>query len=553
MFAQSKDTRQKEVNKNRLVLRKNNHNIRGAVTKDKKETGTKESEESKIIEFVKPTKPLNESAGIPEGYEFFCDQYGTASTTINGIVVAIESEEFHNRVASDYFVQFHKIFGAQNWEKAKRYFKIVALNAPIKFSPLRCHVAENGTIYYDTGDFIHAFDGNDMKVYTPEACPIKFRRYKHSLSAPIRRPVEVWEKGKKPVLSDYKSVISRILDYFGSQGFNPSLLPCFFVDRHAHPIICFTGAAGSAKSTFQTVIKRLVDPTSGERLNMGDDKNDWVTMWDKFYVLDFDNVRSISAEEADMLSRAVTGGSIIRRTLYTTSDVSIFSGKLRIMMNGIRPEPSQFNDLLDRMILVELSRISPEKRLSDEKLWEAITEALPEVRYACLDLAARAYKRMWTYNHKKLPRLGEFARLADAINVELHEGEPEGEPGLFINWYFDKIKEASSAGVEDNFANVMLRFLNEPGNDWFRTSGATTHQWLSAIIDYCTARDDDYGRYHRPDLKRSVEQKDFPHTAVHLGRRITEIVPVLADHGFRVVKFRGVNGTEYKIIKEEDK
>lgn len=505
----------------------------------KEDKEKKQSEESSIIEFVLPTKVINANAGLPEGYDFFCDQYGTHSTTIEGIVVSIDSEEFHNKIASDYYLLNDKIFSQSSWDKAKRYFKIRAGTNPVRFSPLRCHASETGEIYYDTGKMIYCFDGVSRKTYLPHNCPIKFRRYKHTQFAPV----------KEPETKTYLEVMNEIMKYFNTTNFLPAILPTYFIDRHSQPILCFTGAAGSAKSTFETVVKRLVDPTSAERINIRDEKNDWVTMWDKFYILDFDNVRDIKAEEADMLSRAVTGGSIIRRTLYTNSDVSIHSGKLRILLNGIRPEPSQFNDLLDRMIIIEMDRISPDKRLSDEKLWEKISDIIPEVRYVCLDVAAKAFKNMWASNHPRLPRLGEFARLADAANVELHQGEdyPEAQPGYFINWYFGKITEASSVGVEDDFANVMLRYLNDAGQAWFIKEDHSAHDWISQVLFYCTEWDAQESRYHRFDLKRVSEDKNFPHNAIRFGQRLTEIIPVLADHGYHVKKLHKREGVAYKI------
>jgi hypothetical protein len=514
-----------------------------------KEKEDKTSEESKIIEFVVPTKIINPNAGLPPAYDLFCDQYGTPSTCINGIVVAIDGEEFHNKIAYEYYIMSERIFGPQSWEKAKRYFKILAQRNGVRHAPLRCYTTAQG-IYYDTGTYIALFDGISVTKQLPKDCPVKFRRYKHSMLAPI---VDYDDPSQLKQIRSYSEVLTSLLRYFNSGDFPISLLPTFFVDKHAQPIVCFTGAAGSAKTTFQSVIKRLVDPTAGEKINMRDDKNDWVTLWDKFYVLDFDNVRDIRANEADMLSRAVTGGSIIRRTLYTTSDVSIFSGKLRILMNGIRPEPSQFNDLLDRMLIVDMERITPEKRLSEEKFWEEIDDLLPEARYVCLDVAARAYKNMWAAKHKRLPRLGEFARLADAITVELGVADDElVEPGVFIEWYFKKISETANIGIEDNFANIMLRYLEDGGQDWFTKDKEphTTHEWLANLREYCTRWDGEIGKYVNYDLNHMAKQKDFPEKAVQFGRRLTEIIPILQDRGFVVAKFHGMRGTEYRIYRQ---
>lgn len=502
-------------------------------------------EETKIIQFLiqdmrnsEERKSSHLSTYKPlSRFGFFLDQFGNASTSVEGVVITIDSQRFKDEASYQYFVERNRIFNKSAWDKALSYIKTISKSKTL-YCPMRCYVnVEDGLtcVYYDQVKYIYKLtcDGSEFKssLFEPKDSVVKFRRNQYTLPAPVFM--------NETDLLDPGAVIIDVMNKFKVEPEYAAILAGLFCDKHNQPISMFVGPAGSAKSTFQTFVKRTIDPTSSEKIKLRDKNLDWVTMIDKFYCLDFDNVRDIKEEEADDLCRTVTGGSILRRTLYTTNDLSVYEGRPRLLMNGISPEPSKYNDLLDRTVICNLERISDADRLPDSKIDAWVGEIIPRVRAACLMLLCKGYSKMWTYDHRKLPRMAEFSRLCDAIWVEMGN-----EPGEWIKWYYGKVGEAHGAGLDDEFFNVIIRYLEDPQNKYFITDSRMSHDLLNDVIRYARQSDDN-GIVHQ-DLFRIVNMKDFPHTAVYFGRRLREVTPALQSKGIELTKVRTKNGSEYK-------
>lgn len=80
-----------------------------------------------------------------------------------------------------------------------------------------------------------------------------------------------------------------------------------------------------------------------------------------------DNVSVIAPWFSDALCRAVTGDAMPRRRLYTDSDAVILRFRRAIVLNGIDLGAMR-GDLADRVLLIELERITKEKRREDKRL-----------------------------------------------------------------------------------------------------------------------------------------------------------------------------------------
>ena len=110
-------------------------------------------------------------------------------------------------------------------------------------------------------------------------------------------------------------------------------IPTLFLNAAAFPIHVATGDEGGTKTTFQRMIKSLLDPTENKNGQKIEDKILGLTttldidpehMWERFLTIHqnhyscFDNVDQIPRNVFDELCMAVTGYKVPRRILYKT-------------------------------------------------------------------------------------------------------------------------------------------------------------------------------------------------------------------------------------------
>jgi len=220
-----------------------------------------------------------------------------------------------------------------------------------EMKPLSVRVAgKDDSFLYDLSDAewraVH-ITPEGWKIVNP---PTVFIRYSHQA---VQVEPEEDEMG-----------VTRILKHINLKGseilFLCWLISCFIPDI-PHPVSIIYGEKGSAKSTASQFLKLLVDPSVLETLTLPNDSNSLAINLQKNWFLPFDNVSYLSEETSDTLCRAVTGGGIQQRKLYTNNEDVIFKFMRCIAINGVNCTATR-PDLLDRAILLELARITEEER-----------------------------------------------------------------------------------------------------------------------------------------------------------------------------------------------
>lgn len=473
------------------------------------------------------------------GIEFCCDQFANNACIYKNEYYDINSREIKAEIASKYFETKDSVFSDTVWAK---FINVVSNKCVLnqKYFPLRCHT-EGDRIYYDTGFSVWVFEKDTAVGYTKEASPIIFRRYNHQLKADIQ-----------PTDKSSKELIEEIISVFNIPDFRPEVIPPLFCSNHPNPIYLFSGDPGAAKSTFSLFIKKLVDPDQVDKLSMPGDKSisEFGMHRQHFYLLLYDNVRSFSQLQSDELCRMVTGGTSISRRLYTNGELFISKGLPRIVVNGLRPEPSSFNDLLDRTLLSDMMRIT--KSIPEKLVWDKIDTLLPYLRYACLRDMSNALILAYDQEFPKLPRMSEYCLIAESLNCLWG-----GDLGTFVNWFNKKMDVAHASGMDDPLAVVLLAYLEANSLEVKGGLTLTTSDWRVKLIEWADEREvrrDSYGNeyksndYMRPGYHLSVNEKDFPRNAVWLGRRFRDLAPLLHTLGYsiKVVRSSKENFVEIK-------
>jgi hypothetical protein len=185
-----------------------------------------------------------------------------------------------------------------------------------------------------------------------------------------------------------------------------------------HPVLLLKGEHGTAKSWAAKLLTALVDPCASQLRTAPRNVEDWCVAAAGSWVTCLDNVSDLQPWLQDAVCRAVTGDGLLRRQLYTDSDVSVLAFKRVVALTSI--DPGTLNgDLADRLLTIELERISQDDRAGDEDLSARWRDAHPAALAGLLDLTAQVLGVLPAVPRTGLPRMADFARVLLAVDKVL--------------------------------------------------------------------------------------------------------------------------------------
>jgi len=220
------------------------------------------------------------------------------------------------------------------------------------------------------------------------------------------------------------------------------------------PVLEMIGEQGSAKSTTQTILRRLIDPNAADLRALPKSPDDLFIAAQASAVLSFENVSHISGPVQDALCIIATSGAYAKRRLYTDGEEFVLRAQRPVILNGIVPAITQA-DLLDRAVSIELSPITDRREVT--AILADFEAARPRLLGALLDLATKALALSpvikldpWT-----TPRMIEFARLGVAI------AEALGRPGSEFLVQYDQARAEGVARTLDAspVASAIVAFI----------------------------------------------------------------------------------------------
>ena len=261
------------------------------------------------------------------------------------------------------------------------------------------------------------------------------------------------------VLPKSNGDIYKIFDYININE-NKTLFLCWmiscFIPDIPHPMPIFHGEKGAAKSTSCALLKKIIDPSSLGVLTLQKAERTMAVNLQNHWFLPFDNVSCINEETSDTLCRAITGSGIQQRKLHTNGDDYIFTFKRCIALNGIN-NVARRSDLLDRAILIELSRIDEDKRKENSAITKEFDKDLPLILGNIFDILSKAIKIYPNVKLSKLPRMADFSHWGYAIAQALGNlGE------TFLDEYKCNYNKQNIEAINsDIVATLLIAFMKE--------------------------------------------------------------------------------------------
>lgn len=273
--------------------------------------------------------------------------------------------------------------------------------------------------------------------------PIMYARYRHQATQIIPQPG-----------GDVKKIL-RHVNIKEHETLFLVWVVCSFVPGIPHPAIILFGEKGAAKSTACSLLKMLIDPSALETMTLQNDPRTLAVNLQQHWFLPFDNVSYINEETSDTLCRAVTGGGIQQRKLFTNAEDAIFTFRRCLALNGINNVATR-PDLLDRSLLIELERITEADRRELAEIMAAFEIDRPAILGGILDTLSKAMAIFPSVKLNKLPRMADFTRWGFAI------GEALGGKGQeFLDQYSENRETQNTEAINaDPVATLVVKLMS---------------------------------------------------------------------------------------------
>ena len=295
------------------------------------------------------------------------------------------------------------------------------------------------------------------------------------------------------------------------------LISLFLLANLPKPIMNPYGSKGSGKTTYQEMVKQVVDPSGILTASFPNSLPELAQVISHQYLTIFDNVSEIKELTSDLLCRAVTGGTFQKRGLYTNDEDFIFEMMRAVGFNGINVVATR-SDLLDRMLSLRLDLIDKRKRRKLKEIRNEFQHILPYLLGFIFDKLVDVLNRMGEVNLQELPRMADFAEMCELISRCL--GYP---PMKFTEAYNRNIGFSNEEAINSNLVASVIVNMMKTQAAWAGKIGMLRTK-LNEVVS------------QKIDLQEIVRDKEWPKTDHALRDRLNEVIPNLLEMGIVVDK-----------------
>ncbi len=252
------------------------------------------------------------------------------------------------------------------------------------------------------------------------------------------------------------------------------LLECYRIDT-PYPVLELNGVQGSAKSTTESNLRRLVDPSTVNLRSAQKSVDDIFVNAGNNHLLAYENLSYLPAKYQDAFCTIATGGGAGGRTLFTNGEEFLIEVKRPIIINGI-PSLITAQDLTERSIHLELPRV--ERYLCEGDLQRGFEAALPEILGGLLDLFVKTLAKLPKIKTSGRERMVDFCHLGEAMAQSMGH-----DAGVFPGIYNENRKESILRSIESSpVASAALDMAQDSAFDTI--FHGTYKELLDKLIPY---------------------------------------------------------------------
>jgi hypothetical protein len=296
-----------------------------------------------------------------------------------------------------------------------------------------------------------------------------------------------------------------------------------FYPKYPHPILILHGEQGSGKSYTARVLRALIDPGKAPLIpNVADLRNLAIAAENR-WILAYDNLSGLNAEQSDALCRISTGGGFSTRTLYENDEETVFEFIRPQILTGIDSLATR-GDLLERALLVKLPAIPEEQRATEAELEARLTRLQGRILGALLTALSQTLKDLPRTNPDRLPRMADFARFAIAAETAL-----DLPVGSFLQVYLGNRQEAHETALDASPVAVAIQRLMATHQHWLGTATELLGE-LEKLVD-----------------EKTVKSRAWAGNGRSLGKALTRLAPDLRGIGIEVTSKRTNSSRFYQI------
>jgi hypothetical protein len=267
-----------------------------------------------------------------------------------------------------------------------------------------------------------------------------------------------------------------------------------------HPVLLLRGEHGTAKSTVARLLTSLIDRCASQLRTAPRNVEDWAVACAGSWATCLDNVSDIQPWLQDAICRAVTGDGLLRRALYTNSDVSVLAFRRVIALTSI-DAGRLHGDLADRLLTIELDRITDHARTSEADMQAKWSALHPRVLGGLLHVAVNVLRALGPIRHHDLPRMADYARVLLAVDAVKGTS-------AFATYCEQAGRTAEQVAESDSVAIAITVRIAEP---WTGTA--------TQLLEKLSSHD---------------KPSDWPATPQAMGGRLTRLAPTLRALGWTV-------------------
>ncbi|MFN0134734.1 MAG: hypothetical protein ACKVS9_01300, partial [Phycisphaerae bacterium] len=447
-----------------------------------------------------------------ERYRFGQDETGEPfAVPIDGPNVArslAESKRLSSELASLYHGAYSKVPSASALADARSVLAGKAAESPRE--PVKLRIASHDNdIIIDLGDE----KGCAIRLYPGgweilNVSPLLFRR--SSLTGELPEPVR---GGDLRLLRECLNVTDsdwHLLVGWMVAGLLPNI---------SHPILLLGGYQGTGKSSATRMLVMSLDPSPAPLSSPPTEPESWAVVANASYVIAIDNISAISRWWSDALCKSVGGDGWMRRARYTDKDVSVLSFRRCIILNSIDAGALR-GDLGERLLLIDLERITSDRRRSETDIQSAYENARGQILGALLDVAAQVLLELPNVKLDSMPRMADFARVLAALDTVLKVNS--------LDAYLGQKERVATDVLDSDSVGEAVRQLMDVRNVWTGSATALDSDLKALPLD----------RAYR----------DWPASPSALSRHLSRIAPSLAAVGIDTDRGKAHGGMRHRVI-----